>query len=259
MTNQVTVYPGGKGFNTIQAAIDSITDVKPGLEYQLECTPGTYNESITLKPGVFVVGKDKQARDTVIHWDATQENWCTVSGASNSGVIACTIVCNTNQNSTEIFAVTACGATDFHLEGCDIIAQNKSGINPLATCTVNLNFWCGGYTPQSTVEISSCNIKNITTGGSGSHQAIGVGPNCTASIYNSSVSTNAGYSDTTAILAYEGGKITVELGDVTCPQGHSSDKNPYYALEVSGSGSSLKAIKCKISGLVSPGVEVVNG
>lgn len=54
--NTVQVWPGGATFTSIQAAIDSITDANPQMQYQVAVGSGTYNEKITMKAYVFVVG-----------------------------------------------------------------------------------------------------------------------------------------------------------------------------------------------------------
>lgn len=58
-----------KTFSTIQGAINSITDASQSNKYLIKIMPGDYNESITIKPNIFISGSSRET--TAIHGDMT--------------------------------------------------------------------------------------------------------------------------------------------------------------------------------------------
>jgi len=138
LTNKVIVQPGGKTFTTIQAAINSITDASEKLWYSVLCSPGTYNECITLKPWVFVIGMDESTDSTII--TATADQGYTVKAASNSGVTACTIISTAISNMGSPGAVTCDNAVNFRLTGCKVYTKHGPGqFHPGIIMTVSSN------------------------------------------------------------------------------------------------------------------------
>lgn len=58
--NIISVAKSGGDFSSIQSAIDSITDVAPDKPYTILLYPGIYDEKITLKDYISLVGYDKK-------------------------------------------------------------------------------------------------------------------------------------------------------------------------------------------------------
>ena len=88
--NVITVATSGGDFTTITAALASITDASSTKPYVIKVMPGIYNESITMKPYVDVVGSGRE--NTKITSSAVRENTqiisnaVTVIGANNSTI-----------------------------------------------------------------------------------------------------------------------------------------------------------------------------
>lgn len=117
--NVVRVGKSGAPFTSIQAAIDSITDADFDNWYVVEVGPGVYNESVTLKNFVTVVGQGKI--ETRIWVEAagsvTAVQGAQVSVLSDIGVIAL---------STDGGDATALNAPIFRLRRASLFAETSS-------------------------------------------------------------------------------------------------------------------------------------
>src|SRR5688572_825375 len=54
--NTVQVWPGGATFTSIQAAIYSITNASPQLQYQVAVGPGIFSETVTMMDNIYIIG-----------------------------------------------------------------------------------------------------------------------------------------------------------------------------------------------------------
>ena len=251
MANKVIVQPGGNVFTKIQDAIDSIQDASEKCWYQVLCSAGTYEERITLKPWVFVTGMDETTDNTIITCNTTGSPTGTIIAASNSGVTGCTIISMAVKGGDTPCAVFANGVENFKLIGCKVYTKQSVSAHFAAICTVALNFYKYG-SGKASMHISSCEISQEcqATSTGPSMEAVAADVNATMEVYNSKISC-VGASDYAGALVATGGKITVEISDISCPN---------MALDTASdsSGGSIKAIGCKISGGVGKGVVVVD-
>jgi pectin methylesterase-like acyl-CoA thioesterase len=92
-SNTAQVWPGGATFSTIQAAINSITNAGPQVQYQVAVGAGTYNEYVTMKDYVYIIGS---GIGTTIITAAGQSSPFSgvVNSASYCGIGDLSIVCN---------------------------------------------------------------------------------------------------------------------------------------------------------------------
>src|SRR5947208_9058311 len=82
--NSVQIDPGGATFPTIGAALASITDNSLQKQYLLSVGPGTYAETVTLKPYCYLQGAGQA--QTLVTAPPTQEQYGrgTIITSSNS-------------------------------------------------------------------------------------------------------------------------------------------------------------------------------
>src|SRR5689334_9126499 len=81
--NTVQVWPGGAKFTTIQAAIDSITNASPQLQYQVAVGPGTYKENVVMKDYIYIIGAEQDV--TIITAPPQQQAAAGVVNSASGG------------------------------------------------------------------------------------------------------------------------------------------------------------------------------
>ncbi|HYF31757.1 MAG TPA: hypothetical protein VD993_11620 [Chitinophagaceae bacterium] len=153
--NTVQVWPGGATFTTIQAAINSITNASPQVEYQVAVGPGTYNETVTMIDYIYITGAGSD--QTTITANATGSPFNgVVNSSSNSGISEVTIkAVGTNWGDWPC-GIKIMGAGEFHISGVNIITTD----NNVAGCNVRgISNNTGSYTAniifgQSTLQAS---------------------------------------------------------------------------------------------------------
>ena len=84
--NSVQIDPGGAAYPTIGAALASITDNSVQKQYLLTVGPGTYNETVTLKPYCYLHGSGQA--ETFVTAPPTPEQYGrgTIITSSNSTI-----------------------------------------------------------------------------------------------------------------------------------------------------------------------------
>ncbi len=121
--NTVQVWPGGTTFNNIQAAINSISNAGPQLQYQVAVGPGTYNENIVMKDYVFVIGSGQT--NTFITAQGQQNITGVVNSATNCGISELTITATGGGWGTWPVGVKIMGSGKFHISGVTIISSDS--------------------------------------------------------------------------------------------------------------------------------------
>lgn len=246
--NTVSVNPGGATFQTIAAALASITDNSLRKQYVINVGPGTFNEQVKLKPYVYLHGAGLD-QTTITFPPSPGDNSFgrgTVVGASNSGVYHVSLSSlggNWGDWSTAL-AVPAC--SPFYVGDVMLLSddQGNAGVN-IETCSVNWNL---GVQGASLVYFSSVAIVANGQSRDSTSQALIVGPQAVVQLIESKiVGEGAGQSfgGTTAV----GGQLTVDNCFV---QGGT------WALYNSDRFSPITANNCQFDGGVSDGVTVNN-
>ncbi len=241
--NVVAVYPGGATFSTIQAAIDSITDASPEKEYQVEVGPGTYNEKVTLKEYVNLMGKDADMPPTsIITSDCTEVGPPTVTAASNCSLSSLQVIANGKQDLSTVTAILGKDVQRFQIVSCQVFGRNTA-TNGVSTVTVSIM-------GNSKAEIASCEVDNQVSGQTGSAQAVSAWSGTSLMIYNSKISGNGAGGNGAAVLADGNGThVKVESGSSKCPD---------WALWLQDGGAMTAIDVDVVEGQVSPGVKVEN-
>jgi pectin methylesterase-like acyl-CoA thioesterase len=237
--NTVQVWPGGAKFTTIQAAINSILDASPALQYQVSIGPGTYNERVELKANIFLGGAGQD--QTTISIPATTMPSGTLMTAGDGGASMLTVL------STGSAEGNYCCALYIMMPG----AFNASGLTLTATDAGNGNCNVFGVTNQNgansgTVHIGSSTITatvvNQTSG------AVGVVGEMSGFSYDIELSTIVGGgAGGTGLLCTNQATATVE--DTTLTGLNWTLWN--YDLQ-----SPITATRCTFNGPVSGGVIV---
>jgi hypothetical protein len=114
----VNVSPSGGQFTSIQSAINSITDASATKSYAVQVQSGIYNESITMKEYVDLVGVD---RDSCI---ITQADATVITPASNSGLFNLSMKV-TAPTAARAVILTALDLSNFTVKDCYI--ENITG------------------------------------------------------------------------------------------------------------------------------------
>jgi hypothetical protein len=243
--NSVTVWPGGRTFPTINAALASITDNKLQKQYNLDVSPGTYNEKVQMKPFVSIQGAGRDA--TIITHLASPDAFSggTVMAASNCTLGNVTVSSLGGSWGSYSTAVSCSGAVNFSIDNSTLIVddQNQAGINQCV-----LNAALNTFEPPSQIRASYCLIKCTAQNNQSGSAAVGVAEQSTADIYYSKLIATGGRQPFGVITA-RNSRVTIDNGYV---------EGSFYALYDSDGASIITANKCQITGPVSNGVVVNN-
>ncbi len=243
--NTVQVWPGGATFTTIQAAINSITGASAQEQYQVAVGPGTYNETVTMKDYIYIVGA---GQDVTIITAPGQQNFAsgTVNSASGAGISELTINATGGGWGTCPVGIKICGSGNFHISGVNINSSDGGqGGNNVRGISNNT----GSYT--GSIIIGSSMIQATGADGTTALGIEGFG-NSSAGAYNLfieltgiNVQCQSGFGVSLAVAAsatLEDSKISANV----------------WALYNSDGASPITANQCTINGPVSPGVTVNN-
>ena len=243
--NTVTVDPGGATFQTIGAALSSITDNSQQKQYLLSVGPGTYNEKVTMKPYVSIQGAGQGV--TIITQPAASDAFSggTVMAASNCTLANVSVSSLGGGWGSYSTALSCSGATQFSCDNSALLSddQNQAGVN-ISTLNASLNT----FEPASQIILSYCTIT--ANGQSNQSVAIGVGiaENSTAELLDSKIVATGG--------SQSFGVVTARSSSVTLDNCFIQGGN--FALYDSDDGSLITANNCQINGPVSNGVTVNN-
>jgi len=244
--NSVQIDPGGAIFPTIGAALASITDNSLQKQYLLTVGPGTYNETVTLKPYCYLHGSGQA--ETFVTAPPTPEQYGrgTIITSSNSSVSDMTVSCTGGSFGSWSTALNIGGSTPFYAENVTLISddQGNDGINS-ETVAVN---WNPSESGPSQVYLAYATVLSTMAGSDSVAVAMIVNGQATAELTESKVMATGGLQSF-GITTSQGAAVSLFNGAV---QGAS------FALYMSDGTGSIVATNCQIDGPVSPGVQIVN-
>lgn len=242
--NSVQIDPGGQTFPTIGAALASITDASQQKQYLLTLSPGTFDETVTLKSWCYLQGSGQD--QTVVTAPPTPDQYGrgTIITASNSSVSNMTISSVGGSWGQWATALNIGGSSPFYAEQVMLVTddQGNAGINS-ETVAVNWNPSVPG--PSQAYLAYATVIANMQ-----SNESVAVAMivnDATAELTESKVVGEGGQS----YGVQSNGGATVNL--YNCSATGST-----FALSIPDGGSTLIATNCQITGPVGQGVQVVN-
>jgi hypothetical protein len=150
--NTVQVWPGGATFTSIQAAINSITNAGPQLQYQVAVGAGTYNEAVTMKDFVFIIGSGSTVT-TITAPGASNPNGV-ITSAANGGVSEITLISQSGGWGTWTAGVLYSGSSagKFHISGVHIISGDKNAVgNNVRGISNNTGSYAGNLIISQTI------------------------------------------------------------------------------------------------------------
>jgi hypothetical protein len=244
--NTVKVWPGGRTFPTINAALASITDNKLQKQYTLYLSPGTFNEKVQMKPYVSIQGAGRD--ETIITQPAASDAFSggTVMAASNCTLANVTVSSLGGHWGSYSTAVSCSGAINFDIDNATLIVddQNQAGVNQ---CTLNAAL--NTFEPPSQIRASYCLIQCTAQNGDSGAAAVGIAAQSTAVISYSKLIATASRGQSFGVITARNSSVTIDNGYV---------EGSTFALYDSDRVSIITANKCQINGPVSDGVVVNN-
>lgn len=242
--NKVQVWPGGAMFDTIQAAIDSISNAGPQLQYQLAVGAGTFNENVVMKDYVYITGA---GQDITFITAAGQMNFraSVVNSASNCGISELTINATGGGWGCCPIGIKIVGGGKFHISGVNINASDSGTPgNNVRGISNNTGSYTGSVIlGQSVIQASGVNdttVVGIDCFGNQAANGFTIFINL-STVQAQSQSQSFGVS--TAVAA----SATLENSKIIAGT---------YSLYNSDGGSPIVANQCTIDGPVSGGVVV---
>jgi pectin methylesterase-like acyl-CoA thioesterase len=241
----VQIDPGGGTFPTIGAALASITDNSLQKQYLLTVGPGTYAETVTLKPYCYLHGSGQA--ETVVTAPPTQEQLGrgTIITSSNSSVSDMTVSCTGGTWGDWSTALNIGGSSPFYAENVMLISDDEgnAGINS-ETVAVN---WNPSQQGPSQVYLSYATvISNMQSGDS----------TAVAMIVNAA---NAQLTESKVVATGGGQSFGVQSnGGAVVNLFNCAVQAATFALSIPDYSSTLIATNCQIDGPVGQGVQVVN-
>jgi pectin methylesterase-like acyl-CoA thioesterase len=245
--NTVQVWPGGATFSTIQAAINSVSNASPQLQYQVAVGSGTYNENVVMKDYVYIIGAGQGA--TIITALPQQSNVVgVVNSASGCGISDVMIDATGGNWGTWPTGIKICGSGKFHISGVTI---NSGDISMTGDNVRGITNNTGSY--SGTVILGS-SILNIVGGPSSSTIGLelfgfGLSNPLTVFIDVSSIVVSS-QSQSFGVITASGASVILEDSKVSAAT---------WTLYNSDNSSPITANQCTINGPVSGGVVVNNG
>lgn len=241
--NTTQVWPGGATFNSIQAAINSISGASPQVQYQVAVGSGTYNENVVMKDYVYIIGS---GQDVTIITAPAQQGFATgvVNSASNCGISELTINAPGGGWGTCPMGIKICGAGKFHISGVTI----NSGAGATGDNVRGISNNTGTYAGNVILGQSILNLIGDSQSTCVGIELFGMsGFTMLVNLTSIQVAGNSGqnFGVSTAVGA------TVTLEDSKIIAGT-------YALYNSDGASLITANQCTIQGPVSAGVVVNN-
>lgn len=125
--NSVEVQPGGQTFPTISAALASITDASVKKQYVLYIGPGTYKETFTCKPWVFLQGVSPEETIVIASASADFASKGTIKGASHAALQNLTVQSQGSGSGCWAVAVDCQNVDTFDIENCALTCVDTIG------------------------------------------------------------------------------------------------------------------------------------
>lgn len=241
--NTVQVWPGGTTFTTIQAAINSIQNASPQLQYQVAVGPGTYNENVVMIDNIYIIGKD-QAETFIAAPGQQQAGAGVVNSSSNSGISEVTINAGGGGWGTWPIGIKICGSGNFHMSGVTI-NSNDGGTQGNNVRGISNN--TGSYQGSLILGQSIVNCNGVQSSTVVAIELFGMsGLTMYVDVTTIQAQSQAqSYGVSTAVNA----KVTLDSSKII---------GGTYALYDSDGSATITANQCTISGQVSSGVIINN-
>lgn len=207
----VRVEPGGRTFDTISAALESITDNSLRRQYVVEIGPGTYREVVHCKPYVYLKGAGVDA--TIVTADAAKDWWDsgTIRGCSHSAVQDMTIeAAGAKRYHNELVGVDVTGAQGFSIDNCRIRVRAEAN-DTKNLVGVAVNEHGQGVPPPSAVRISYSILETHERWAAALVNAVG----SLCEVANSKIYNLAGGDRPHAVISASGAKTTLYGCDVS--------------------------------------------
>lgn len=243
--NTVQVWPGGKTFTSIQAAVNSITDASPKLVYQVAVGPGTYKEKVVMKDYVLIAGAGYDK--TTITALATTPATGVVTAAAGSSLGLLTVLATDSASARNPVGIMMQGTGNCNIKGVTVDCGNETTLenNPRGI-TNGSNFYAG------TLVLSSCTVSVF-----GGDRSIGIAIGLSGATGVSNPVMFA--SDCNIQVNSRNMNIAVRTGNsAIATLNNSKITGSSFALLNEDGNSYIEANKCKIAGPVSPGVVINN-
>lgn len=242
--NQVTVYPGGKTFPTIQAAIDSIPNNLQGPDYYtVSIGAGTYPERVTLKPWVVLYGGSPD-QVVISAPPASVQASGVLTAASNTGVNGLTVLCQGGSWGNFATALYAQDVVNFQMAG-SIFKASDAGAAGLNLATAQIDLWAQS---ASAFNASDCDFIAEAKSSQSVATCVNIWNRANVNINYFSVVQATGGMQNYGVIS--GGACTTLLQD-------SKLIGSTYAVYLPEGGSATAA-RCTIDGPVSSGVIIQN-
>jgi hypothetical protein len=237
--NTAQVWPGGAVFNSIQAAIDSITGANALEQYQVAVGTGTFNENVVMKDYVYVIGSGQDK--TII----TAAPLSTISGVVNSasgcGISECTINAPGAAWGSWPVGIKITGSGKFHISGVTMNCGTGATGNNVRGITNNTGSETGNI-------ILSQSIINLTGDSQTACSGIELFGGIILFINLTSIQAN-GQGQNFCITTATGSTVTLDDSKIIANS---------MALDNSDGTAPITANQCTIDGPVSGGVVVNN-
>jgi pectin methylesterase-like acyl-CoA thioesterase len=242
--NTVQVWPGGTTFTTIQAAINSITNASPQLQYQVAVGPGTYQEQVTMIDNIYVIGAGQDVTIITAQNGAGQSFNGVVNSSSNAGLSEVTLNAQSGGWGTWPVGVKITGSGNFHISGVTINAADANAVGNNVRCITNNT---GSYAGSIIVGQS---ILNGNGGDSSTVSCIELfGMSGLTMLINLTAIQAQSQAQTFGITTAVNATVTVEDSKIIATT---------MALDNSDGSGLITANQCTIVGPVSSGVVVNN-
>jgi hypothetical protein len=242
--NTVQVWPGGAQFSTIQAAINSITNASPQVQYQVSIGPGTYSENVTMKDYVYLMGAGETAT-TITAPGQPNFGAGVVNSASNCGISDLAIVATGGEWGTCPVGIKIVSSGKFHVSDVTITSSDSNIPGNNVRGISNNTGSYEGYLILGDTTINVSGVNDSVSVGVEGFGTPGSATSLTMYIDICTISSTTGYGVSLAVAA----SATLD---------NSSISGPVYALNNSDGMSPITANQCTIVGPVSAGVIVNN-
>ena len=159
--NTVQVWPGGATFTTIQAAINSITNASPQLQYQVAVGSGTFSEFITMKDNIYIIGAG-QGVTLITARAQTGTPTGVVASASNAGISEVSINAVGGSWGDWPVCIKIAGSGNFHMSGVSLNATDSgTGGSNLRLITNNTGSYAGNLILGQSL-LTAASVANTT-------------------------------------------------------------------------------------------------
>jgi hypothetical protein len=243
--NTVQVWPGGNTFTSIQAAINSITAAGPQVQYQVVAGPGTYNEYVTMKDYVYIIGSG--IGKTIITAAGQQTPFSgVVNSASNCGIGDLSIIATGGGWGVWPIGIKICGSGSFHISGVAITSSDSNiGGDNVRGITNNTGSNTGKVIIGSSTIQTSAVTNSVATG----IECFGNGSTGGFTLFIELTAIQSQGAESFGMTLAVGASATLEDSKIA---------GTVWALDNSDGMSPIMADQCTITGPVSPGVTVNN-